>query len=242
MGRRGRKNVSGSWLHGVLLERGLRALTVLMATTGFALGFIARGVSAVDDIARGLPWWTVPSSAALLMIVMYAAVIVFLKRTGAIWGSGLDAGRRVGDRIEHALAQPDCAFAHDVREALGGGGNVDHVALTPVGIWVVETKAAWLEGELFQDALRQAARNAERVRRHLATRIPIRAALVIADDSRPYESEFDWEGRPVTAFRIVSFWKRLRQECDDGGSVEVDERTRVQRMVWNLGSTEHLDA
>ena len=153
MGRRGRKNVSGSWLHGVLLERGLQALTVLMATTGFVLGFIVRGVPAVDDIARGLAWWTVVSSEALLMIAMYGAVIVFLKRTEATWGSRFDAERRVGDRIEHALVQSGCAFAHDVREALGGGGNVDHVALTPVGIWVVETKAAWLEGELFQDAL-----------------------------------------------------------------------------------------
>ena len=241
MGRRGRKNVSGSWLHGVLLERGLQALTVLMATTGFVLGFIVRGVPAVDDIARGLAWWTVVSSEALLMTAMYGAVIVFLKRTGATWGSRFDAERRVGDRIEHALVQSGCAFAHDVRQALGGGGNVDHVALTPVGIWVVETKAAWLEGELFQDALRQAASNAERVGRHLATKIPIRAALVTADDSRPFESEHDWEGMPVTAFGVVSFWKRLRKECDDR-SDEVEEWTRVQRMVWNLGSTVHLDA
>ena len=242
MGRRGTKNVAGSRLRGALMDRAVRAGMVLMAATGFVLGFLARGVPGVDDMVRGLASWTVPSSAVLLTIAMYAAVSVFLKRTEATWGSGLDAERRVGDRIEHGLVQPGCAFAHDVREALGGGGNVDHVALTPVGIWVVETKAAWLEGELFQDALGQAARNAERVRRHLATGIPIRAALVIADDSKPYEAEFDREGGPVTAFGIVSFWKRLREECGDRGLDDVEERRRIQRMVWNLGSTKHLDA
>ena len=48
-----------------------------------------------------------------------------------------------------------CAFAHDVEEALGPGGNVDHVAFTPAGVWVVETKTAWLGESRFKEALRQ---------------------------------------------------------------------------------------
>ena len=67
------------------------------------------------------------------------------------------AERRVGDLIEHAVVETGCAFAHDVKEALGGSGNVDHVVMTPAGVWVVETKAHWLSTRRFPAALAQAA-------------------------------------------------------------------------------------
>ncbi|MYD97897.1 MAG: NERD domain-containing protein [Gammaproteobacteria bacterium] len=98
--------------------------------------------------------------------------------------------RRVGDRIEHALVRSGCAFAHDVKEALGQDGNVDHVVLTPAGVWVVETKSAWLDGKRFKQALRQTSDNVRRVREKLGTSLPVRGALVIADDSKPYEQGF----------------------------------------------------
>ena len=241
MDRRGRKNTSGGWLRGVLIQRMVAAISVTMATTGFSIGFLVRGMPPVEHVVRQFPSWTVLACLALLVVAVFAAVLRYMQRTEATWGVGLAAERRVGDRIEHALARPDCAYAHNVIEALGGAGDVDHVAMTPVGLWVVETKSAWLRGKLFQKALEQAAGNAERVRRHLATRIPVRAALVIADESgQSFESEFDWKGEPVTAFRVVSFWKRLREECDQGETGDDEERARVSRLVWNLGSSKHL--
>ena len=242
MDRRGTKNTSGGWLRGVVMQRMVAAIAVTMALTGFSIGFIVRGMPPVEHVVRQLPWWTVLACLALLVVAVFAAVSRYMHRTEATWGVGLAAERRVGDRIEHALARPDCAYAHDVIEALGGGGNVDHVAMTPVGLWVVETKSAWLRGKLFRGALEQAAGNAKRVRRHLATRIPVRAALVIADGSgQLYEKEFDWEGEPVTSFRVVSFWKRLREECDQGEIGDGEERARVSRLVWGLGSSKHLN-
>ncbi len=241
MARRGTKNPSGGWLRVTLTQRLVVATAVVMAVTGFLLGVIVRETPPVDHVVRQFPWWTVLACSVLLAVAAFAALLWYLRRADATWGAGWAAERRVGDRIEHALARPDCAYAHDVREALGGGGNVDHVALTPAGLWVVETKSAWLEGRLFQKALEQTARNAERVRRRLATRIPVRAALVIADESgQSYESEFDWQGESVTAFRVVSFWKRLREECEAGDAGDAKERARVSRLVWNLGSSQHL--
>ncbi len=176
--------------------------------------------------------------ALFLSFVMFWAL---LRRIDARWTRGLLAERRVGDVIEHALARPGCAFAHDVKEALGGSGSVDHIVMTPAGIWVVETKSRWQRKRRFPPALRQAAYNARRVRRHLDTSLPVRAALVIADRwDRSLESRHDWNGEPVTAFGLRTFWLLLRAECGqggDGGSAR--DAARMEKTVWDLGSTRH---
>lgn len=104
------------------------------------------------------------------------ALYAYGHRVEATFSRGLQAEREVGDLIKHALAQRGCAFAHDVKEALGGAGNVDHVVMTPARVWVVETKAAWLSKRRFPAALRQVAENVDRVRRHLGTSLPWGAA------------------------------------------------------------------
>ena len=234
------KNPSGAWLQRMLSERNEGALATLMVATGFLMGFLLRGLPTMDGFMRAFPIWAVAACGAVLIGTFLAVVLAYVRRTQATWGAGWAAERRVGDRIEHALVRPDCAFAHDVREVLGGGGNVDHVVLTPAGVWVVETKASWLEPERFQKALQQAARNAQRLREHLATQIPVRAALVIADSEEPYEHECDWLGEEVIAFRLVSFWQRLGTECKSEAA-DGSEQKKLRQLVWNLGSTAHLN-
>ena len=89
--------------------------------------------------------------------------------------------------------------------ALGGRGNVDHVVMTPAGVWVVETKAAWLSKSKFRPALRQAAKNAQRVRHHLGSSLPVRAALVIAAKDA-LEEDCDWKDEPVKVVGAKRFW------------------------------------
>ena len=179
-----------------------------------------------------------------VMVVVLGVFYGYCRGVDATWGRGLEAERQVGDLIEHAVAQRGCAFAHDVKEALGGRGNVDHVVMTPAGVWVVETKAAWLSGRRFPAALRQVAENVDRVRRHLETSLPVRGALVIADPTKDsLDADHDWHGAPVKAFGAKTFWRVLRAEsgqaCD---IVESSETKRVARRVWNLGSTRYLDS
>ena len=154
------------------------------------------------------------------------------------------AERQVGDLIEHAVAQRGCAFAHDVKETLGGRGNVDHVVMTPAGVWVVETKAAWLSKRKFPTALRQVAEKVDRVRRHLETSLPVRGALVIADRSNDsLEADHDWNGEPVKALGAKKFWSVLRAESGHAlDRSESPEISRVERRVWNLGSTRYLNS
>ena len=141
-----------------------------------------------------------------VMVLAFGLFYAYCRRVEATWGRGLKAERRIGDLIDHAVAQRGCAFAHDVKEALGGRGNVDHVVMTPAGIWVVETKSDRLSKRRFPRALRQVAENASRVRRHLETSLPVRGALVIADRSNDsLEAQHDWNGEAVGAFGAKKF-------------------------------------
>ena len=132
------------------------------------------------------------------------------------------------------MTRRSCAVAHDVREALGGWGNVDHVVMTPAGIWVVETKSHRLSKRRFPRALRQVAENASRVRRHLETSLPVRGALVIADRSEDsLESQFNWNGEPVQAFGPTKFLRVLSAEREQAGAdARSPEMARVERAVW----------
>ncbi len=212
MDAKGRKNSAGSWLLQRVLVRLVLVMMGAVGLIGFSLGFMVREFPMVDRVVGGFPEWATTAAGSLIPIAVTAGFWFFVVRTASTWGRGLAAERQVGDRIEHALVRDGCALAHDVKEALGSGGNVDHVVLTPAGVWVVETKAAWLHADRFKAALRQVAGNVQRVRGKLATPLPIRGVLVIAEDGKPYESDFDWQGEPIKAFGLESFWRRLREE------------------------------
>ena len=238
MEKTGRKNAAGGWVRGEFLLRIASAGMLLAAVAGFVLGFMLRELTVFDGPAGMRAAWLAIGVLALAFGVFY----VYCRRVDATWGKGLEAERQIGDLIEHAVAQRDCAFAHDVKEALGGRGNVDHVVMTPAGIWVVETKSDWSSKRRFPPALRQAAENVGRVRRHLETSLPVRGALVIADRSNDsLEADYDWNGVPVKAFGAKKFWSVLSVEREQGHAVgRSSETTRVQRLVWNLGSTRYL--
>ena len=239
MEEKGRKNAAGDWLRMEAFDRLASAGMIFMVLAGFGVGFAARGFPVFDGRAG-----TLAASAIMGAVVLaFGALYLFFRRTDARWARGLRAERRVGDLIEHAVAKPGCAFAHDVREALGGPGNVDHIVMTPAGIWVVETKSGWLGKRRFRPALRQVAGNVRRVRRHLGTGLPVRGALVIADRwDRELEADHDWNGEPVKAFGPKTFWRLLRSEREHDPAARPSPNTAtVERMVWDLGSTRHLE-
>ena len=235
----GRKNAAGSWLRWEMLRSVFSVGMFAMAGVGFGLGFMLRGLPVLDALDATIAAW----GMVALMALSCGALYGFGGRIESTWRAGWDAERRVGDLIEHAVVETGCAFAHDVKEALGGSGNVDHVVMTPAGVWAVETKAHWLKSRRFPTALAQAASNARRVRRHLKTPLPVRAALVIAERvDGPFERDHDWEGEPVKVFDATTFWRVLREERRQGRAVErFADTERIERMVWDLGSSRHLE-
>ena len=235
-----RKNAAGDWLRGQILGRTVLAAMMLMIVAGFGLGFAVRGLSFFDGRTGAL----VAMALLVGVVLAFAAYHRFILGSDARWGRGFTAERQVGDLIEHALAKPGCAFAHDVKEALGGAGNVDHVVMTPVGIWVVETKSSWVARRRFPRVLQQVVRNARRVRRHLGTSLPIRGVLIIADrGDGTLEEDYDSGGEPVKAFDPKTFWRLLRCECEHRPPAELSpDVARVERLVWHLGSKSHLES
>ena len=236
----GRKNAAGSWLRWEMLRRVVSAGMLAMAAIGFGIGFTFRGLPVLDAVDEAMAVW----GMVAMMSLVCGALYVFGGRVESTWRAGWDAERRVGDLIEHAIVEAGCAFAHDVKEALGGSGNVDHVVMTPAGIWVVETKAHWLSPRRFPAALGQAATGARRVRRHLKTPVPVRAALVIAERAEgAFERDHDWAGEAVKVFDAMTFWRVLREERRQGRAVErYCDSDRVARMVWDLGSSRYVQA
>ncbi len=238
-----RKNAAGSWLRWEMQRQVFSVGTLAMAGIGFGLGFTLRGLPILDALDGTIAAWGMVAVMVLVGGALCGALYRFGRRIESTWRAGWDAERRVGDVIEHALVEHGCAFAHDVKEALGGSGNIDHVVMTPAGVRVVETKAHRLESRRFPAALAQAANNARRVRRHLKTSLPVRAALVIGErtDSR-YESDRDSQGEPVKVFDEKTFWRVLREERRQGCAVECfADSKRIERMVWDLGSSRHIE-
>ena len=83
-----------------------------------------------------------------------------------------------------------------------------------------------------------------RVRSHLDTSLPVRGALVIADRSNDsLKAQYDWNGEAVQAFGAKKFWRVLSVEREEtGADVQFPEMARVERAVWNLGSTRYLES
>ena len=57
----------------------------------------------------------------------------------------------------------------------------------------------------------------------------------------PYEKDYDRKGERIKAFRLVSFWRRLREECVGDAVAPPGELEELARQVWNLGSARHLE-
>ena len=236
----GWKHTAGGWVRQQLLGREVLACMFLTVIAGWALGFVSRGSPVFDGPAGILASWVATGLVILLCVVLFA----YLRRLDATWLPGLRAERRIGDLIDHAVTQRGCAVAHDVKEALGGRGNVDHVVTTPAGIWVVETKSRWLSKERFHAALHQVAENVGRVRSHLKTSLPVRGALVIADPAKnEHEKKNDRNGEAVWSFGGGTFWRMLKAECEQpGADAASTELARVAREVWKLGTTPYPDS
>ena len=237
MDGKGRKNAAGSWLRTQYFSRFAFSQSLATSILAFGLGYAFRDffVPEAATWGSGKTGWAVLG----LGIMAFGVGQLFYRRLHASYWRGFAAERWVGDVIEHAVARPGCAFAHDVKEALRGLGNVDHVVKTPDCIWVVETKAGWQDGRRFPEALEQVVRNVERVRRHVGPGVAVRGALVIADRwDRALNRDYDCRGETVKGFGPRPFWRTLREECGRAELTGADSG-KVEDMVWNLGSAGH---
>ena len=102
-----------------MLRRIVSVSMLAMAAIGFGIGFMFRGLPVLDALDETIAAWGIIA----MMSLVWGALYVFGGRIDSTWRAGWDAERRVGDLIEHVIVETGCAFAHDVKEGLGGSGN-----------------------------------------------------------------------------------------------------------------------
>jgi hypothetical protein len=100
---------------------------LLVATVGGAVGVVIGGVAHANVILTGL----------LGATVLVTAAIKRPQHIGA-WRSGAEGERLVGRALDNMRAAGVIAL-HD-RRMPQGGGNIDHIAVAPSGVFVIDTK------------------------------------------------------------------------------------------------------
>ena len=226
-----RKRRAGTWL----LRKMVLEIVVLSILLGTFLGMFL-GMHTATLVP---PRYFYMLHTALVVAICSLILCWRFKR----YARGLEAERRVGDQIEWALTQPTCAVAHDLKEILQLSGNIDHIVLTPVGVWVIETKSHWLSEKNFPKALRQTANNTRHIQKHLNTSLPVRAALVIDEwekQEQSYCKDYEIDGQTVTAFFAKDLRQQLRKECKQSLE-DQKENTRVGKLIWQLGAIPSSD-
>ncbi len=167
-------------------------MVLLAVVTAFAAGFLLPRIisAAMSSIltslapdSSGLPAWSfMPALSWTLGIAMALAAVVGLARPSpseSAWQKGASGERRVGRALD-ALAKQGVQVLHDVAMP-GSRANIDHVAVTPSGVFTIETKThsgklevrsrsseLWIAGRNRPALLDQARRQSEVIRETLA--------------------------------------------------------------------------
>ena len=149
--------------------------------------------------------------------------------------TGADSEEVVGGAVEWALTRADCAVAHNVADIPGTAGDIDHLVVTPGGIWVIETKTRFIPDKAdFRETLRCIAANASAVRRWAPTHgFRVHGALAFADlESARRDNvapHYDWQGELILAFKDRDeLASRLRRSMTRANVVSGD----LLREVW----------
>ena len=135
--------------------------------------------------------------------------------------------------IEHALAAPDCAIAHNV-SAIAKNAEIDHLVATPVRLWVIATKHRSVPREQLPEVLRGVANATATVWDWAPPGTPVRGCLVLADESRIRRKMYDYGKEPIMVHTPATLAEELRAEASQPR--ELDEQVAAE--VWKLARTD----
>lgn len=167
-------------------------VVLLAVAAAFTFGFLLPRVifaamssflTSLAPDSQGLPEWTfMPALSWTLGTAMALAAVVALvrpSRSESAWRKGASGERRVG-RVLEALTKQGVQVLHDVAMP-GSRANIDHIAVTPSGVFTIETKSyggrlevrsrgtqLWIAGRNRSALLDQARRQSEVIRETLA--------------------------------------------------------------------------
>lgn len=155
---------------------------------------------------------------------------------GATWAKGADGERRFGATLDELMAADAPILVLHDRRIPRTKANIDHLAVTPTGVWVIDAKhhAGQVRSADRGRTLRVGGRDrtklvdgvhrqVEVVRRALAgspfAGVPVQGALCFIG------ADWTWFAKPFSVDGVVVAWgKALRQRLVASGTVAADQR------------------
>ena len=170
-------------------------------------------------VMAGAGWEAWPSVTVGAVVVIMT--LVAWKRRFGTWtlessDKGIAGETIVGGTIQDALMRPDCAVEHAI-PGQGERGEIDHLVVTPLGVWVVETKYKWVPRKQYRAVMRRLALNVESVRRTLGRGATVKGCLVLATVRRRKHYRYRAHGETLNVFSVRSFREQLREEAQTKG-------------------------
>ncbi|MFP3882950.1 MAG: nuclease-related domain-containing protein [Actinomycetota bacterium] len=183
--------VIGAFAVGYFLPR-----LILAATSSFLVGLVP------DSAGVAEPSFLPSMSLALGTLMAGAAAVGLLRpsRSEVAWSKGASGERRVGRMLDR-LGGKEVAVLHD-RTIPGSRANIDHLAITPSGVFTIETKRykgrlevrarsaqLWINRRNRSNLLTQAHRQAESVQETLTraglAEVPVTPVLCFVETRLP---------------------------------------------------------
>lgn len=227
------KRNPGEWLRRRLFGRIMDAAFLATLASGWFCGALAA------SLGMGLaPWLGTGLVIAFVLLPGAALLGTAVYQLAKGWqlpdmGKGAHAEETVGQAIEYALTRERRAVAHHV-EGIARVGDIDHLVVTPRGLWVIETKHGRVPSSRFPEVLRRIARNVAAVREWApGMRVTGCLVFVTGSDALP-KPAYEWGAETIRCFeKPASLMRELKAEARyEGGSSE------MARRVWQLGKVE----
>lgn len=199
------------------------------------------GVTLVVMVAAylGVDGWLGPSMGAMAAIgvaAVFGLGVLSLPQTTTAWLKGAEGERRTA---RHLVGLEEAGFVvlHD-RRVPGYGGNLDHVAIGPSGVWAIETKRLTGKVEIFGDELRIGGRRRDRIidqtyREAIAVQVALRdhldpLGLTVTPIICLHDGELPWFNKTVRGVRLAS-GRGLVRQISEGAERLTGEQ--VQRLA-----------
>ena len=195
-------------------------------------------------------WWSidwaarVQAAASVVLLLAFWWALNRIRYSARNLEKGIEAEERTGEVIEYALAQANCAAAHNVTDVTDTG-DIDHLVATPQAVWVVDSKfrynKRWLE-----DKVNEVEQQVHAVEQWVAQQgfrqTPVKGCLAFLTGFDEENDEQVAKGGTVVLCVDVSgkqnngLVKALRETMKNQPIQTVDKD--LIRQIWKLGAEE----
>ena len=186
------------------------------------------------------PVWGAAAAGGVALVMLSG--LLAMPQTIDAWRVGADGERRTGKHLD-GLAEAGFVVLHD-RKVGGYGGNLDHVAIGPSGVWAIETKSLAGKVEINGDSLTIGGRRQDKIvdqvyREATAAQIAMgesltRLGLTVTPVICLHRGELPWFNKTVRGVRLASGHQLVRLLRDGDVRLSADQVQALAREADRL--------